>query len=130
MPRGQNEHTRIGTFACLSNPAAPPKQAKEPTFPARDKRPISNRQLNSSKLNFPRQQCFRLIDKLGQEDRSFRGEFSHNGEVFSTQTIGAKKGNFNLSLRVSSTRTSSFSTDEDSMRIYKKLNRHDRNRAK
>jgi len=26
-------HTRIGTFACRSNPTAHPKQAKEPIFP-------------------------------------------------------------------------------------------------
>jgi hypothetical protein len=37
MPRGQSKHTRIGTFACPSNPTAHPKQAKA-NLPTRDKK--------------------------------------------------------------------------------------------
>jgi hypothetical protein len=62
--------------------------------------------------------------QIGTRGKKFFVESFHTGgEVFSTQTSEAKKKvNFNLSSSVSSRRTSSFSMDEESMRIARNVN--------
>ena len=68
MPRGQSGHTRIGTFACRSNPAAHPKQAKEPTFQPATKGRLNDRRLNDFKLKYTKLTTFRFRRQLGQRE--------------------------------------------------------------
>ena len=62
MPHGQSGHPRIGTFACLSNPTAHPKQAKEPTFPPATKDELVTEDGTILNYYFPGQR-FDLVDK-------------------------------------------------------------------
>jgi hypothetical protein len=50
MPRGQNGHTRIGTFDCRSFPSDT-KASKRANLPTRYKKENGNRRLNYFKNN-------------------------------------------------------------------------------